>query len=53
MAPFDASFIVVIDWCWEGSVVDGEATDRKVQNHVARVDGEARTHVCCPNFGLA
>ncbi len=53
MAPFDTQVIIVVQKSWEGSIIDWVASIQEVRDHIFGINCEARTHVCCLNFGFA
>ncbi len=50
MAPFDTSFIVVVQWCGLLCIGDWVAEGIKMKNHITNIDPETRSHICSPNF---
>jgi hypothetical protein len=53
VASFDTSVVVIVDGGSGRGIVDREAAVGKVGDHVACIDGEARTHVRCTDSCFA
>ena len=52
MTPFHTCFVVVVKWCRLLSISDRVAKGSDMENHIADVDGEMRTHVGGTNFRI-